>query len=209
MLDVNTLYAVIATAISIFGLFGIKGENLKEGGSAVSRAVKRDYAHQRLGIVVALAVLLAIVGFIILSLAMVFVYLQEPAKLIAQFLSSNGVDIPPEVSDFSSTTIAFAILIILAAISIFAVDAFLHGFGIAAFADMEKAAQFKRKGGGPWNWISIACLAVTMLLGMSGAHVIPELLCVLMGAVPIAPVAGYIIKYRQIKATEKGQAKTT
>jgi hypothetical protein len=31
-MNADTLCAVIATAISIFGLFGIKGDDLKEGG---------------------------------------------------------------------------------------------------------------------------------------------------------------------------------
>jgi hypothetical protein len=207
-MNADTLCAVIATVISVFGLFGIKGENLKEGGTAISKGVKRDYAHQRLGIVIALAILLIIVGVVVQCLAMLFVSLQEPAKLIAQFLNSNGANIPLEVSDFSSTTIAFAILIMLAAASFFSVDAFLHGFGITMFGSVVKAARFKRRFGGVWNWIAIVCLVSIMLLGYYRVHVSSVLLIVLLAAVPIAPIIGYIITFHQIKDREKTKAES-
>ena len=205
-MNADTVCAVIATAISVFGLFGIKGENLKEGGSAISNAIKRDYAHERLGIVVALAMLLVVVGVVVQCLAMLFISLQEPAKLIAQFLNSNGANIPLEVSDFSSTTIAFAILIMLAAVSIFSVDAFLHGFGKTMLGSTVKAALFKRRLGGFWNWIAIVCLVAIMLLGYFSVRVNSVLLIVLLAAVPIAPIVGYIIKFHQIKDCEKAKS---
>lgn len=208
-MNADTLCAVIATAISIFGLFGIKGDDLKEGGTAISKGVKRDYAHQRLGIVIALAILLIFVGVVVQCLAVLFISLQEPAKLIAQFLNSNGANIPLEVSDFSSITIAFAILIMLAAASIFSVDAFLHGFGITMFGSVVKAARFKRRFGGFWNWIAIVCLVAIMLLGYFNVHVNSVLLIVLLAAVPVAPIVGYIIKFRQIKDCEKTKTEST